>query len=329
VQDEGVGTIVDALVASDEPSVRWKVRTGVLDEDPESRVIVRLRDGIRRSPRVRLLLDHVAGASYRKWSGGHWVLITLADLGYPPGDPDLDPLAERVMQTWLAPRYYTEFETTTSPYKKPGVPLMDGRYRRCGSQQGGALLAAVTLGVQPAATGRLVERLLHWQWPDGGWNCSRRLTAGSSSVYETLLPMRGLAAYADSRGDRSARRACERAAEVLLSRRLLYRRTTGALIRSEWTKLHYPSYWYYDVLSAAKGLAEAGLLADDRCQDGLDLLESKRLPDGGWAAEGKYYNPPGARGQAEIVDWGGVNVRRTNEWVTADALTVLHAAGRI
>jgi hypothetical protein len=58
-------------------------------------------------------------------------------------------------------------------------------------------------------------------------------------------------------------------------------------------------------------------------------LKSKRLPDGGWAAEGKYYNAPGARGQAEIVDWGGVNARKTNEWVTADVLTVLHGAGRL
>jgi hypothetical protein len=329
VQDERMRTIVDALVASDEPSVRWKVRTGVLDEDPESRAIVRLRDEIRRSPRVRSLLERVAGASYRKWSGGHWVLITLADIGYPAGDPDLEPLADRVMQTWLAHRYYAEFETSASPYKNPGVPLMDGRYRRCGSQHGGALLAAVTLGVQPAATDRLVERLVHWQWPDGGWNCSRRLAATSSSVYETLLPMRGLAAYADSCGDRFARRASEQAAEVLLTRRVLYRRTTGTLIRNEWAKLHYPSYWYYDVLAAAKGLAEAGLLSDDRCQDGLDLLESKRLPDGGWAAEGKYYNAPGARGQAEIVDWGGASARKTNAWVTADALAVLHAAGRI
>jgi hypothetical protein len=116
---------------------------------------------------------------------------------------------------------------------------------------------------------------------------------------------------------------------VLLTRRLLYRRTTGTLIRAEWEKLHYPSYWYYDVLSATKGLAEAGLLADQRCQDGLDMLERKRLPDGGWAAEGKHYNAPGAPGQAEIVAWGGVNARRANEWVTADALATLHAAGRL
>jgi hypothetical protein len=67
-------------------------------------------------------------------------------------------------------------------------------------------------------------------------------------------------------------------------------------------KLHHPSYWYFDALSAVKGIAEAGLLVDDRCYYGLDLLESKRLPDGGWAAEGRYCNAPAARWQAEIVD---------------------------
>jgi NADPH-dependent FMN reductase len=205
-QDEWMDSIVDALLTSEEPSIRWKVRTRVLDDDPESRAIVRLRDEIRRSPRVRTLLEHVAGASYRKWSGGHWVLITLADIGYPPGDPNIDALAERVMQTWLAPRYYAEFDTRTAPYKEEAVPLMNGRYRRCGSQHGGALLAAITLDVQAAATDRLVERLLHWQWPDGGWNCSRNLSAASSSVYETLLPMRGLAAYATAHGDPTAGR---------------------------------------------------------------------------------------------------------------------------
>jgi hypothetical protein len=102
--DNDVGAIVDALVDSHEPSVRWKARTRVLDEDPESRAIVRLRDEIRRSPRVRTLVERAAGASYRKWSGGHWVLITLADIGYPPGAPELEPVAERVMQTWTSTR---------------------------------------------------------------------------------------------------------------------------------------------------------------------------------------------------------------------------------
>jgi hypothetical protein len=331
-----VTSVVDRLRRSDQPSVRWKIRTQVLDEDPESAGVKRLRGEIRRSPLVRYILDQCAAAhrpTYTKWMGPHWVLITLADLGYPAGAPELEPLAAGVMKTWLGRPYYAEHSSTDGKQRR-GVPIMDGLYRRCGSQQGGGLLAAVRLGLRPDDQDRLVERLQHWQWPDGGWNCSRRPEARSSSVYETLLPMRGLAAYAHARsGERpdlaaAAGTTAAEAAEVLLTRRVLFHRSTGTLIRSEWVKLHYPVYWYYDVLAATKGLMEAGRLDDERCQDALDLLERKELPDGGWAAEGAFYRAPGARGQAEIVDWGGVDAGRMNEWVTADALAVLHAAGR-
>jgi hypothetical protein len=318
-----MSTVVDSLLTSDEPSVRWKVRVQVLDEDPQSKPIRRLQQEIRNSPRVRALLDRRAGASYRKWSGGHWVLLALSDIGYPHGDPDLEPIAADVMRTWLAPRYYTEFIAMNRNDRQPGVAVMDGRHRRCGSQHGGALLAAVVLGLQTDACDQLVERVRHWQWPDGGWNCDRKLSAAISSVHETLLPMRGLAAYADSRSDSAARSAANRAAEALLDRRVIYRRSDPSrVVRQDWAKLHYPSYWYYDVLSAAKGLMEAGRLDDDRCQGALDLLESKRRPDGSFPVEGRHYNAPGSPGQAEVVGWDG------DEWVTADALAVLHAAGR-
>jgi hypothetical protein len=76
-------------------------------------------------------------------------------------------------------------------------------------------------------------------------------------------------------------------------------------------------------------MAELGVIADPRCADALDLLESKRLPDGGWPAEASYY-----RHSTELklgnddVDWGGTSSRRFNPWVTVDALAVLRAAGR-
>jgi hypothetical protein len=166
---------------------------------------------------------------------------------------------------------------------------------------------------------------LHWQWPDGGWNCHRKPSASTSSVYETLLPMRGLAAYRSG----PARRATDRAAEVLLTRRVLYRRSNGRLIRSEWAKLHYPVYWRYDVLAALKGLGEAGRLDDPRCADALELLERKRLPDGGWAAEASFSHGVDDRRQHfDLVDWGPCDPARMNEWVTVDALAVLAAAGR-
>jgi hypothetical protein len=145
-------------------------------------------------------------------------------------------------------------------------------------------------------------------------------------VSETPLPLRGLAAY----GSPEAQRAADRATEVLLTRRILYRRSNGRLIRADWARLHYPVYWHYDLLAGLKGLAEAGHLADPRCADALDLLERKRLPDGGWAAEASFVHGVDPRRQHhDLVDWGGTDPRRRNEWVTADALAVLTAAGRI
>jgi hypothetical protein len=42
----------------------------------------------------------IPGGAYRKWDGAHWVLATLADIGYPPGDPSLVPLRDQVL-AWL------------------------------------------------------------------------------------------------------------------------------------------------------------------------------------------------------------------------------------
>ena len=187
----------------------------------------------------------------------------------------------------------------------------------------------IRLGLVDDRTPRLVERLLHWQWPDGGWNCDKDPAADTSSFMETLPPMRGLAAWAALTGDPAARRASERAAEVLLERRLYRRRRDGRVIRPHFTKLHDPLYWHYDILGGLKAMAELGSIADARCADALDLLESKRLPDGGWPAEARFYrhsNEPKLGN--DDVDWGGTSTRRMNEWVTADALGVLRAAGR-
>jgi hypothetical protein len=69
--------VVTALLASDEPSVRWKVRVGVLGEDLSSPANRRLQQRIRTSPRVRALLDGAATESCRKWQGRHWAVQTL------------------------------------------------------------------------------------------------------------------------------------------------------------------------------------------------------------------------------------------------------------
>lgn len=333
--------IIDTLLSSDEPSIRWKVLVGVLGEDPGSREIGALREQIRNSARARAMLAARDVRSARGWAvylylGPHWALSALADIGYPAADESLLPIRDRVVNYWLSDPFYKEFESAVAVPKRrgaEGVPNIRGRYRRCASQQGNALYSISKLGLIGSNGARLVERLLHWQWPDGGWNCDRRPSADTSSFMESLLPMRGLAVYAQATGDNAAREAALRASEVFLSRRIFRRRSDGKVIRPDFLMLHYPLYWHYDILGALKAMAEMGLATDPRCGDALDLLERKELPDGGWPAQGRFYRTSsdanGRVGSASAVDWGRASRRRMNQWVTADALYVLRAAGRL
>lgn len=332
--------VVDRLLGSDEPSIRWKVRVNVLGEPGDAAGIAALEEEVRASPRAAALTANVAAPDgggvpvYAKWQGAQWVLMTLGDIGYPRGDTRLRPAADAMVSQWLEPRYFNEFEATTREqvYAKlaHGVPVMDGRYRTCASQQGNALWSVLRLGLEDDRIEQLAERLLFWQWPDGGWNCDKNAAADTSTFIHTLWAMRGLALYADHSGDPAARSAVEHAAEVFLTRRLYRRASNGQTIRDSFTKLHYPLYWHYDVLGALKVFAETGMTGDDRLGDALDLLEDKELPGGGWPAEERYYQKATtdiARGN-DYVGWGGVSARKPNPWVTADALHVLAAFGR-
>jgi hypothetical protein len=81
------------------------------------------------------------------------------------------------------------------------------------------------------------------------------------------------------------------------------------------------------VLFALQVVAELGRLGDPRCADALALLESKRLPDGGFPLEIRN-----AETAAEVVargtyaDWGPSGRTRANPLVSLDALGVMRAA---
>ncbi len=332
--------LIQTLLDSEEPSIRWKLRVHVLGEDPASRGMRELQSEIRSSARVGALLagfdasGNLPGTRgpYAKWRGAHWVLATLADLGYPAGDAALTPLRDRVCDAWLDAFFYTEFAAgrKAEAYQKEGVPVMQGRHRRCASQQGNALFFLTRLGLDDERADKLVERLLHWQWPDGGWNCDKEPTADTSSFMESMLPMCGLAVHAAVTGDERARAAAERAVEVFLERRLFKRRSDGRVIRPEFLQLHYPLYWHYDILGGLKAMVVVGRISDPRCTEALDWLEGKQLTTGGWPVEKKYYHvSSGTELGAESVDWGGTAKNRMNPWVTVDALAVLRAASRL
>ena len=331
-----VGSDVDArgeiatLLNDDDPSIRYLARRDVLGDDPGSRGMRMLADEIRRSSTVAALLEgHVdrGPATYSAWQGAHWVALSLAEIAYPGGDARVGRMVDEVLDRWTLPKFDRDVEVERIDGSPPFVPIVAGKARRCASQQGAALLIAMRFDrADDPRTRQITRALLRWQWPDGGWNCDRRPAARMSSVAETLLPLRGLAAALGVDAP-----AVQRAAEVFLDRRIVYRRNTGGLLTPSVMKLRHPPYWHYDLLAGLGGMVDAHRIADPRCQDALDALEAKRLPGGGWAAEGRWYKLASgdATERAESVDWGPTTGAQPHRWVTMRALTVLAAAGRL
>ncbi|MDW7656656.1 MAG: hypothetical protein SCM11_05710 [Bacillota bacterium] len=250
-------------------------------------------------------------------------MASLADIGYPRNDESLRPIIDQVLDCWLAPYYRYQ------------DPFIEGKARRCASQQGNALFSILRLcDWQDDRVDTLVRLLLSWQWPDGGWNCDVRPEAKISSFWESLIPLHSLALYARLYDNPDVSVACRRAAELFLARKMYLSRSTGTVMHKDFIQLHYPCYWHYDILFGLKVMVEAGFIDHPNCAQALDLLESKRLPDGGWPAEAKYYRilksqPTRTVSNVDHIVWDGVSKLCINEWVTVDALLVLRAAGRL
>ena len=304
-----------------EPALAWKMAVNLLGKDGSSLEARQAALEVREAPLVQDLIATCdrRHSAYKKWDGAHWVLSILADLGYPAGDESLHLLMEDVFSTWMSKEHETRH-----------LRVIDGRVRRCASQEGYAIWCSLRLGFADGRTDELVNRLIKWQWPDGGWNCDKHPEADTSSFMETLIPLRALALYARGSGDTRTKTAAERAAEVFLTRQLFKRRQDGQVIDQHFIRLHYPLYWHYDILFGLKVMAEAGFISDPRCQAALELLESKRLPDGGFPAEESYARSrrPQLSGYSP-VSWGSTSKKTMNPFVTADALYVLRVAGRL
>jgi hypothetical protein len=317
--------VIDQLLRSNEPSISYLCRRDVLEEDPASDPMLTLQEQVRASERVEKMLSprgedgRFPWHAYDKWIGAFWTLLLLSDIGYPAGDLSLVPLRDQVL-SWLLSEQHI---------KK--VPLINGRWRRCACQEGSIVLAMLKLDIADDRITLLVDNLLNWQWPDGGWNCDKKPAATHSSFHETWLPLRAMQAYAKATGSSRATESVEKASEVFLSHHLYMKKSDPSLILEEFTHPAYPAYWHYDYLVGLKVMGEVGRLSDPRCRDALDLLETTSIPDGGFRAEKKYYRVTDKVESSGVsfVDWGGASKQRMNEWVTVSALSVLKKSGRL
>lgn len=157
-------SVIDKLLSSDEPSIRYKTLVNILGKKPGTKTVKDTQKEIASSSRVKTLLSErdddgrIPHHPYKKWFGAHWVLSILADIGYPTGDISLIPLKDQVLE-WLLSEEHIQTIVT-----------IKGRQRLHCSQEGNAVYSLITLGLDDDRVDELVARMIKTRWPDGGWN---------------------------------------------------------------------------------------------------------------------------------------------------------------
>ena len=296
--------VLDWLLAGDS-AVQYQVRRDLLDDDRPD-----LQRRVAGDGDAAVLLaargpsGHWGRGFYQpKWTCSHYALLELRDLQLPGDHPACRETVALV---------------TREKSPDGGVNPI-GRVHRSDVCINGMFLAyACHFGADEAELTSVVDMLLGQQMADGGFNChSNRSGARVSSVHTTSSVIDGFAEYLrQGYSHRSAEVATALAAatETLLTRRLYQRRSDGEPIRAEFTRLHHPARWYFDVLRGLEVVRAAGVRSDPRLSDALDLLRRRRRPDGRWAATSQY---PGET-QLDYPRAG-----EPNRWVTLRALRVL------
>ena len=115
---------VEWLLHSDEPLIRYRALVDLLEVSHDDSRVIDARRAIPNGPIVSALLprevENVGSMPhpYRKWTGGHWRLVSLMDLGVPPEIDSVRPTVERIFG-WL-----------TSKSHLSNVPVIAGLPRR-------------------------------------------------------------------------------------------------------------------------------------------------------------------------------------------------------
>lgn len=317
--------IINKLLENTDYAVRLKTYVQLLDFEYNTKEVQHLLANIEKNSQiVSSLLPYLEkhylkeNHVYNKWQGAHWNLALLADIKYIPDKSKVALAVEKELE-WLLSDDHWERK-----------PIINGLRRFCASQEGNGIYSLLSLGFHNEQVDHLVQRLIDYQWPDGGWNCDKNPKAHKSSYHESLIPLRALIQYRKKTNNVSVEKSINNACELFLKRKLFRKSSDSSIIDPNWLLLSYPPYWHYDILMTLKVLSEGDKIDDPRTSEALDVLESKKLEDDGFPAEKRYYQASnGSKRSYSPVDWGGVNKKKMNPWVTIDALYVLKKAKRI
>jgi len=169
----------------------------------------------------------------------------------------------------------------------------------------------------------IITRLLGEQLADGGWNCEAEFGSTRASFNTTICVLDALLQTERTFGAQPAVTAARKGGEeYLLERHLMRRKSTGEVITQDrmhgavWSNFAFPTWWHYDILRGLDYLRSAGVQPDERVQEAVELVLSKRQPDGRWLLDRLYP-------RVMLLDLGE-REGEPSRWITLRALRVLN-----
>ena len=135
----------------------------------------------------------------------------------------------------------------------------------------------------------MFEFLVETQLPDGGWNCEFGewgVKINHSSFMSTIEPLWAFSALDRSLWPQGSKEVVERAAEFMLMHRLYKSDRTGKVIDEEWTRLHFPLFYFYDILHGLRVPADLGtaVISVSQILSSLSNRNGSRMGHGLWRA---------------------------------------------
>jgi hypothetical protein len=311
-------TLLDWLLDSD-PAIRWQVlrdlaaapaeileaeRARVATEGWGARVLaLQGHDGQWEGgalfPAQRARSGNGQQADGQPWTATAYSLVLLHDFG-------IDPHRSAVRRAVVQVREHSRWEHA-------GQPFFSGEVEPCINGMTVVLGAYFDQDVDG-----VVARLVDEQLEDGGWNCEVENGSVRSSFNTTIRVLEGLLAHERATGGSAESIAARhRGEEYLLERKLFRRKSTGEVVDPAYLQFSFPTRWHYDVLRALEYFRAVGNPPDPRVDEAIDLLRSKRQPDGTWLLENTH---PGAvhftmeAGDGRASRWNTLRALRVLRW---------------
>ncbi len=286
-----------------DPAIRWQVLRDLTDARPTEIAAERARVA-REGIGAAILAAQGDDGAWHKPEAPDWLptlfmMQLLRETGADPQDAAVKSAVERLHAGF---RWAEEFGSK---------PFEEGEVEPC--INGGALAAGSYFG-RPSAD--LAARLVSEQLEDGGWNCDAPKST-RSSYHTTICVLEGLLSFERAFGATAAVSvARQRGEEYLLKRGLFRRLSTGNVADPEFLQLAFPPRYHYDILRALDYFRATGA-PDERMREAIEIIESKRQPNGRWLLDRAYVESisvPTGEDVGEASRWNTLRAMRVLRW---------------